>query len=154
MALSQCAFAAQDGKEADSAFLAFGPDQTIVDLNKVAWQPLELDGFPKGGEFALLRGDMKHGAELIARVPAGYQVPSHNHTSNETIIWLKGAFTYINGVDGKAVKMSGQAFASLPGNATPHSVRCGDEPCMFYLRFSRGFDYKIYPMPDKITPMN
>ena len=115
---------------------------------------MELDGFPKGGEFALLRGDMKHGAELIARVPAGYQVPNHNHTSDETIIWLKGEFTYINGVDGKAKKMSGQAFASLPGNTTPHSVRCGDKPCMFYLRFSRAFDYKIHPMPEKLIEIN
>jgi quercetin dioxygenase-like cupin family protein len=81
-------------------------------------------------------------------------VPNHNHTSDETIIWLKGPFTYVNGVDGKSKEMSGQAFASLPGNATPHSVRCGAEPCMFYLRFTRGFDYKIHPMPEKLTKMN
>lgn len=50
--------------------------------------------------------------------------------------------------------MSGQAFASLPGNTTTHSVRCGAKPCMFYLRFTRGFDYKIFPMPKNVTTMN
>ena len=134
--------------------LAFGPDQVIIDFNKMEWSLLELEGFPTGAEYSLLRGDFKHGVELIVRVPPGYQVPNHNHTSDETIIWLKGDFTYINGADGRSVGMSGQAFASLPGNATPHSVRCGNDPCLFYLRFSRAFDYKIFPMPETATKMN
>ena len=72
MGLAGVALAADDDKAKADEPLAFGPDQTIVDLNEVKWEPLELDGFPEGGEFALLRGDMKHGVELIARVPAGY----------------------------------------------------------------------------------
>lgn len=58
--------------------LAFGPDQSIIDLNKVQWSPLELEGFPAGAEIAVLRGDLAHGSESIVRVPAGYVIP-HLH---------------------------------------------------------------------------
>jgi hypothetical protein len=29
-------------------FLSFGPDQTIVDIGKIEWQPLKLEGLPPG----------------------------------------------------------------------------------------------------------
>ncbi len=80
--------------------LAFGPSQTIIDLNKVEWAPLELEGFGPGLEMVVLRGHLDHGSELILRTPAGYLFPNHNHTSAETYVWLKGDFTYINGPDG------------------------------------------------------
>ena len=49
--------------------LAFGPSQTIIDLNKVEWAPLELEGFGPGLEAVVLRGDLAHGSELILRTP-------------------------------------------------------------------------------------
>ncbi len=145
---------AQDNEQeyASSASpLAFGPDQTIIDFTKIEWAPLELDGFAPGAEIAVLRGDLAYGSDLILRVPAGYLIPNHNHTSDETYIWLSGEFTYVNGADGQAAEMSGQAFISLPGNAPPHAIRCGDSPCVFYLRYSRAFDHTVFPMPKQIT---
>ena len=136
----------------NTAPLAFGPDQTIIDLNKVEWAPLELEGFDSGMEFVTLRGDLDHGSELLLRTPAGYIFSNHNHTSAETYVWLKGDFTYINGEDGQSAPMSGQTFISLPGSAPPHAIRCGDEPCLLYVRFPRAFDHKVYPMPE-ITPL-
>jgi quercetin dioxygenase-like cupin family protein len=134
--------------------LAFGPDQTIIDLNKVnTWSPLELEGFPPGAEIAVLRGDLAHSSESIVRVPAGYVIPNHNHTSDETYIWLKGEFTYINGGDGRSAEMSGQGLISLPGNAPPHAIKCGSGLCLFYLRYYRPFDHKVFPMPAKLTPV-
>ena len=38
--------------------LSFGDDQTIVDLKKVVWKPLNVDGFAYGAEIAVLRGDL------------------------------------------------------------------------------------------------
>jgi len=153
LALSATLASAQD--YATSALpLAFGPDQTIIDLGKVEWAPLELEGFEPGMEAVVLRGVLEHGSELLARVPAGYLIPNHNHTSAETYIWLRGDFTYINGADGRAVAMSGQGFISLPGNASPHAIRCGDTPCMFYLRYPRAFDHTVYPMPKKLKALN
>ncbi len=133
--------------------LAFGPSQTIIDLNKVEWAPLELEGWGPGLEAVVLRGDLAHGSELILRTPAGYLIPNHNHTSAETYIWLKGDFTYINGTDGQAAEMSGQSFISLPGSAPPHAIRCGDSPCLLYVRLARAFDHKVYAMPETITPL-
>ena len=133
--------------------LAFGPDQTIIDLNKVEWGPLELEGFEPGAEIVVLRGDLAYGSELLLRVPAGYLIPNHNHTSAETYVWLQGDFTYVNGADGRSAELSGQTFISLPGNASPHAIECGDSPCVFYARFPRPFDYTVYPMPTEITPI-
>jgi quercetin dioxygenase-like cupin family protein len=138
----------------NKAPLAFGPDQTIIDLNKVVeWGPLELAGFPPGAEIVVLRGALAHGSELLVRVPAGYLIPNHNHTSDETYIFLRGDFTYINGGDGQSAKMSGQSFISLPGNAPPHAIRCESAACLFYLRYSRPFDHKVYAMPEKLVPL-
>ena len=137
-----------------SSPLVFGADQTIIDLNKVnTWSPLELEGFPPGAEIAVLRGDLAYSSESVVRVPAGYVIPNHNHTSDETYIWLKGDFSYINGEDGQAAEMSGQGFISLPGNAPPHAIKCGSTSCLFYLRYSRPFDHKVFPMPAKLTPV-
>ena len=47
--------------------------------------------------------------------------------------------------------MSGQGFISLPGNAPPHAIKCGDSPCLLFLRYSRAFDHKVFPMPAKLT---
>jgi quercetin dioxygenase-like cupin family protein len=118
---------------------SFGLDQTIADISKMEWTPLKLDGFAPGIEIAALRGDLaKGGAEILLRTPPKYVVPNHSHTSDEVYVWLKGAFTYI--ADGKRQKMDAPAYISLPGNAPPHTIECGDEPCVFYIRYSRPFD--------------
>jgi hypothetical protein len=124
----------------------FGPDQTIADLGKMEWAPLQLDGLPPGIEIASLRGDLgKGGGEIVLRTPAKYVVPNHSHVSDETYVWLKGDFTYV-AADGTRQKITSPAFISLPGN-TPHALECGDEPCVFYLRYGRSFDLHIHPMP-------
>lgn len=126
--------------------LAFGDDQTIIDINKLVWAPLEVKGLPKGVEYALLRGDFgKDGSEAILRLPPGYYVPNHTHTSDELYMWISGAFTLI-AHDGQRTEFSGPAYISFPGNAPPHALKCGDaSPCMFYLKYSRPFDIKYAP---------
>ena len=127
---------------------SFGGDQTIADLGKMDWAPLQLQGLPPGIEIASLRGDLaKGGGEIVLRTPPRYIVPNHSHTSDETYVWLKGDFTYV-AADGTRQKISSPAFISLPGN-TPHALECGDEPCVFYLRYGRSFDLHVHAMPDK-----
>src|SRR5919202_1697773 len=49
--------------------LAFGPDQVIIDLNKLVWVPLKAEGVPSGPEMAVLRGDGKApGFEVVVRL--------------------------------------------------------------------------------------
>jgi quercetin dioxygenase-like cupin family protein len=104
------------------------------------WSPLKLDGFAPGIEIAVLRGDLaKGGAEVLLRTPAKHVIPAHSHTSDEVYVWLKGAFTYV-AADGKRQKSDAPAYISLPGNAPVHTIECGDEPCLLYVRYSRPFD--------------
>jgi hypothetical protein len=138
------------GRAADpqppKGFYGFGADQTIVDIGKVEWQPLKLEGLPPGIEIAALRGDLaKGGGEILLRLPANYIVPNHSHTSDELYVWLKGAFTYI-AADGKQVEIDGPPYINLPGNA-PHALKCHNEPCLFYVRYGRPFDLHVHAMP-------
>ena len=63
--------------------ITYGKDQTIVDLSKVVWEPLNAND-PKGPEIALLRGDFeKGGSESFLRLPPKYNVKNNNNTSDE-----------------------------------------------------------------------
>jgi quercetin dioxygenase-like cupin family protein len=129
-------------------FSSFGPDQTIADASRLEWAPLKLESLAPGAEIAVVRGDLSKGpSELLLRIPAGFTVPNHSHSSDETYVWLTGPFTYIAG-DGREQNFAGQAFIGLPPNA-PHALRCGNEPCLFYLRYSGPFDWHVHPMPEK-----
>ena len=126
--------------------LSFGKDQTIIDLNKVVWEPLTGEGITPGAEIVILRGNLAAGGgEALVRFPANYTFPNHSHTSDELYVWLKGDFTYV-AADGTTTEFSGQTYISLPGGV-PHALKCGKEPCVFYLRYGRPFDYTIHPRP-------
>jgi hypothetical protein len=121
--------------------LSFGADQTIVDIEKVVWAPLDVEGLKPGAEIAVLRGDLsKAGSELLLKLPRGYVVPKHSHTSDKVYVWIQGAFTLI-AHDGTKAQFDGPAYISFPGNAPPHGLRCGsEETCVLYLKYSRPFD--------------
>jgi hypothetical protein len=138
--------AAEIGSNANP--MSFGKDQTIIDVSKVVWSPLDVEGLPKGGEIALLRGDLSKGeSEALLRFPPGYKVPNHSHTSDELYVWLSGAFTLV-AHDGTRTQFTGPTYISLPGNAPPHGLECGAiEPCVLYLWLSRPFDIQYFPEP-------
>src|SRR5262245_17869938 len=134
---------AQDTAGSNKQPLAFGPDQTIIDLNKLVWEPVQADGVPPGPETAVLRGGGKtEGLEAVVQLPANYTFPNHSHTSDELYVWLKGNFTSI-AADGTATPLSGQTYISLPGGV-PHALAYGTEPCVFYLRYSQPFDLHLH----------
>ena len=136
---------AQDRPGSNKQPLAFGPDQTIVDLNRLVWEPFKADGVPPGPELAVLRADGKGALDAMVRLPANYTFPNHSHTSDEMYVWIKGSFIYV-AADGSAAPLSGQAFISLPGGV-PHALACGADPCVFYVRYSRALDLHLHPMP-------
>lgn len=128
--------------------LSFGKDQTIIDVTKAVWSPLKVEGLPQGADVAVLRGDLAKGeAEILLRLPPGYVVPNHSHTSDELYMWLSGAFALI-AHDGTRTEFSGPVYISFPGNAPPHGLICGDNsPCVLYLKYSRPFDISYFPEP-------
>ena len=126
--------------------LSFGQGQTIIDLQQVVWEPLKGEGIPPSVKIAMLRGDLAAGGgEMLVRLPANFTFPNHSHTSDEHYVWIQGSFTYI-AEDGTATPLSRHAYISLSGNV-PHALKCGKTPCIFYVRYSGPFDYKIHPMP-------
>jgi quercetin dioxygenase-like cupin family protein len=128
--------------------LSFGTGQTIIDLQRVVWEPLKGEGIPPGVQIAMLRGDLAAGGgELLVRLPANFTFPNHSHTSDELYVWIQGNFTYI-AEDGTATPLSRHTYISLPGNV-PHALKCGKTPCVFYVRYPGPFDYKIHPMPTR-----
>src|SRR5688500_2650250 len=71
--------------------LSFGADQTIVDITKVVWEPLEVEGLAPGAEIAMLRGDLgADDSQLLLRLPPNYYVRNHSHTSDEVYVWIQG----------------------------------------------------------------
>ena len=146
-----CLFYAMTLQAADTGSntnpVSLSDDQTSIDFDKVAWEPLEVEGLPPGAQIALLRGDLgKDGSQAFVKTPPGYVVPTHTHTSDELYVWMSGAFTLVSH-DGKKTEYRGPAYISFPGNAPPHALICGDkEECTFYLAYSRPFDIKY---PDK-----
>lgn len=134
---------AHEGDATNTKPLSFGNDQTIIDLTKITWSPLNVDGLAKGAEIAVLRGDLsKDHSESILKLPPNYVVAKHTHTSDELYVWISGSFT-LTAFDGKETVFNGPAYISFPGNAPPHGLKCGSkEPCLLYLRYSRPFDIK------------
>jgi quercetin dioxygenase-like cupin family protein len=134
---------AHEGDASNIKPLSFGHDQTIIDLNKITWSPLEVEGLASGAEIAVLRGDLgKDHSESVLKLPPGYVVRSHTHTSDELYVWISGSFTLI-AHDGEEKRFDGPAYINFPGNAPPHGLKCGNkEPCLLYLRYSRPFDIK------------
>src|SRR5262245_30383477 len=126
--------------------LSFWAEQTIIDLKKIVWEPLKGEGIPPGAKIATLRGDLaKGGGELLVYLPPNYPFPNHSHSSEELYVWIQGNFTYI-AADGTATPLSGTTYISLPPEV-PHALRCGKQACVFYVRYTGPFDYKIHPMP-------
>ncbi|MEE9424220.1 MAG: DUF4437 domain-containing protein [Methylococcales bacterium] len=144
----QPAFCGMDSNQSGSNLrpLSFGDDQIIIDLKKVIWKPLKVTGLPAGAEIAILRGSLETGtSESLLRLPPGYNMPVHNHTSDELYVWIEGAFTLI-AHDQTKIKFDGPAYISFPGNTSPHGLKCGlKKACVLYLRLSRPFDIKYFP---------
>lgn len=121
--------------------IAFGADQTVIDFEKIAWKPLDVEGLHPGAQIAVIRGDLDTaGSEVVIKTPGGYNVAMHSHTSDETYVWLKGAYTLIS-EKGEQHRFAGPSYITFPGNAPKHAMTCdAKDYCLFYIRYSRPFD--------------
>ena len=96
--------------------------------------------FPKGCEIAVLHGDpARPNADIFLRVPAGFELPAHSHTSSERMILVTGQLK---------VKYRGAPAATLaPGMyaygpaGLPHQASCtGDQVCTLFIAFEGPVD--------------
>lgn len=100
--------------------------------------------FPGGCEIAVLHGDpARPNADVFLRMPAGYEIPPHWHTSAERMILVTGQLR---------VKYQGAQTATLsPGSYAygpaklPHRASCtSDQPCTLFIAFEEAVDAEAF----------
>jgi len=121
------------------------PVSSEVPLAKAATDPALQWGpcpapFPQGCELTVLHGDpAKPNADVLLRMPGGYVIPPHRHSSAERMILVSGQLE---------VKYRGAPAATLkPGNyaygpaSLPHRATCvGTEQCHLFVAFEGPVD--------------
>jgi quercetin dioxygenase-like cupin family protein len=65
--------------------------QVIMSPDKIAWGPTP-PGLPQGAQAAILLGDPDKEGPFVVRIkaPAGYVVPPHHHSKDETVTVVSG----------------------------------------------------------------
>ncbi len=100
--------------------------------------------FPAGCEIAVLHGDpAKPNADIFLRVPAGYAIPAHTHTSEERMVLAAGRLQ---------VKYQGHPETTLePGSyaygpaGMPHRATCAaGAPCVLFVAFEGPVDVEAH----------
>ena len=100
--------------------------------------------FPKGCQIAVLHGNpAQPNADIFLRVPAGYKIPAHRHTSPERMVLVSGKLK---------VRYQGMPPAILrPGNyaygpaGLPHNGTClSAVPCTLFIAFEGPVDGDAY----------
>ncbi len=96
--------------------------------------------FPAGCQIAVLHGDpAKPNADVFLRVPGGYTIPPHSHTSPERMVLVEGKLT---------VRYQGASPEDLtPGEyaygpaGLPHVATCDAAgPCTLFIAFEGPVD--------------
>lgn len=115
------------------------PLASTVDDPGLAWGPCP-PVFPAGCEIAALHGDpASPNADVFFRVPAGYDIPQHWHSSAERMVLVSGEMhvTY-DGHETAVLKVGTYAYG--PARA-PHRAECRDAgPCGLFIAFEGPID--------------
>jgi quercetin dioxygenase-like cupin family protein len=127
---------ASSGRAGESAVHARATDA------KLQWGPCP-PVFPEGCEIAVLHGDpAADNADVFLRVPGGYAIPSHRHTSAERMVLVAGELevTYAGGAP---FTMTVGSYAYGPARV-PHEARCiGREMCVLSIAFETPVDAEL-----------
>jgi quercetin dioxygenase-like cupin family protein len=127
--------AAEDDQPAPLAIPADSPDLT--------WGPCP-PVFPGGCEIAVLHGDpAQPNADVFLRVPGGYRLPPHTHTSAERMVLAAGELTVkYHGHEAKTLRRGDYAFGPAE---LPHAAECrSQEPCVLFIAFESAVDAIAY----------
>jgi quercetin dioxygenase-like cupin family protein len=96
--------------------------------------------FPPGCKISVLHGNpAEPGADVFLRVPSGYTIPAHSHTSAERMVLVSGQLdvTYA-GHPTASLKRGDYAYGPA---MLPHTARCnGAEACTLFIAFNSAVD--------------
>ena len=96
--------------------------------------------FPQGCELAVLHGDpAKPNADVFLKVPAGYTIPPHWHTSAERMVLVAGRLK-VEYTGHPPANLEPGTYAYGPAKA-PHTAKCEDAgPCVLFIAFEAPVD--------------
>ena len=103
-----------------TASVGLAEEMTVTTPDSLKWGPAP-PALPKGAQLAVLAGDPAAKGFYVVRLklPAGYQVPAHNHPTTENVTVISGTFNIGMGdkVDKKhAQVLKAGSFVSMPAN--------------------------------------
>lgn len=100
--------------------------------------------FPKGCQIAVLHGNpARPNADVFLRVPGGYNIPAHSHTSPERMVLVSGRLkVHYQGTPAAILRAGNYAFgpAGMPHRATCLSV----QPCTLFIAFEGPVDAEAF----------
>jgi len=96
--------------------------------------------FPPGCKISVLHGNpAEPGADVFLRVPSGYTIPAHSHTSAERMVLVSGQLD-VTYAGHPAVSLKRGDYAYGPA-LLPHTARCnGAEACTLFIAFNGAVD--------------
>jgi len=114
-----------------------------ADDERLAWGPCP-PLFAPGCQIAVLQGDpSKPNADIFFRIPGGYAIPPHAHTSAEHMILVSGELD-VHYKGRGAVRMKAGDYAYGPPGL-PHLGHCRSEtPCTLFIAFELPVDALAY----------
>lgn len=110
---------------------------------ELQWGPCP-EIFPAGCEIAVLHGDpAQPNADIFLRVPAGYQIPAHSHTSAERMVLVSGEMNvHYQGTPASAWRTGEYAYGPPE---IPHDASCvSSDPCTLFIAFEGPVDATAY----------
>lgn len=100
--------------------------------------------FPAGCQIAVLHGDpSKPNADVFLRVPGGYQIPAHTHTSPERMVLVEGRLN-VQYKGTAAELLTPGEYAYGPAKLAHHAVCQSDTPCTLFIAFEGPVDALAY----------
>ncbi len=114
-----------------------------MDDKSIQWGPCP-DIFPKGCEISVLQGSPeKKNTDVFFKVPAGYSIPPHSHTSAEHMTLVSGVLE-VKYKDADKVVLRPGAYAFGPAKH-PHEANCtSKDSCVLFISFDEPIDAKAY----------
>jgi hypothetical protein len=115
----------------------------VMPAGDLKWTDLDPTGAP-GVKIADLWGNHAKGAYgAFFRLPAGFAVPLHRHTSDIKVVIVSG--TYIQSPEGKPeFRLGPGSYFMQPGGNYRHTTTCDNaSDCVFFAESNGKFDLKL-----------
>jgi quercetin dioxygenase-like cupin family protein len=119
------------------------PVTHVAEDASLQWGPCP-EIFPAGCEITVVHGDpAQANADIFLRVPGGYQIPAHSHTSAERMILVSGQLN-VRYQGAPEAELTAGEYAYGPAGL-PHVANCvSSEPCTLFIAFEQPVDALPY----------